>query len=261
MSKFGGGGVKCAICDKTAYPAETINFEKISYHVECFRCSTCDKKMESAGKAAAYDAKIYCHGCFTKGGFAQKQKNVKWTKKEGGGSSSLASKFGGGGNKCTVCTKTVYTAETVSFEKKPYHAECFTCTEPAGDGVCGKKLTPSGANEYDDRIICTKCFSAGGYNRKQAKSAGGSSAKANAIAAKFGGGGNKCVRCTKTVYPAETVSYEKNFFHADCFTCKNCEKKVTPSGAEGKKLEDGGVDVYCKKCWGELGLNRAQVNK
>lgn len=341
-SKFGGGGNKCVICDKTAYPAETIQYEKKPYHVECFRCKTCDKKIENSGKASAFEDTIYCLPCFQKGGFAQKQKNVKWVKKEGGGgtastkfggggnpctvcqktvyaaetlsfekkayhadcfvcteedcgkkltasgaasfegriicrkcftgkgfnrkqtktataggstkANSIANRFGGGGNKCTVCNKTVYAAETVSYEKKPYHAECFKCT------LCDKKCTPSGAAAFEGDIICTKCFTDKGYNRKQTKQGGTSSgAKTNSAASKFGGGGNKCVRCDKTVYPAETVSFEKTFFHAECFTCLNCNVKCNTSNAEGKKT-DAGVEVYCKKCWGELGLNRATVN-
>jgi len=40
--------------------------------------------------------------------------------------------------------------------------------------------------------------------------------------------------------------------------CKNCSKKISPSGAEAKHTGDE-IEVYCKKCWGELGLNRASV--
>lgn len=340
--KWGGGGAKCTVCTKTVYPAETVQYEKKPYHVECFRCVECDKKMENASKAANYEDKLYCTSCFSKNGFAQKQKKVVWEKKEstggsaiaskfggggnpcticsktvypaetlsfdkaiyhqacfkcntcdkvmtasgaaqfegtvyctkcfkdggyqrkqaasgakggGGGSSNpLASKFGGGGNACTICTKTVYTAEALSYDKKIYHAECFKCT------TCNKTCTPSGAAAFEDQIFCTKCFGEGGYRQKQAASgANKPAATSNPLASKFGGGGNKCVRCTKTVYPAETVSYEKNFFHSACFTCLKCDKQLTPSGSEGQKQEDGSVKVYCKKCWGEEGLNRAQL--
>lgn len=343
MSKYGGGGAKCTICTKTVYPAETIQYEKKPYHVDCFKCSECNKKMEGAAKAANYEDVLYCKHCFQKGGFAQKQKNVKWVKKEGT-TSSIASKFGGGGNPCTVCSKTVYPAETVSFEKKVYHADCLSCVDcskklkvsdcaqfedktycllcfgrggyrqkqakwtPKAGGAtsaiaskfggggnpcavctktvysaeavsfekkiyhgeclvcsietCKKKCTPSSVAQFDDKLFCTKCFDSEGYRHKQAQTTKSATSKAaDPRFAKFGGGGNKCVRCTKTVYPAETVSFEKNMFHGDCFTCKNCSKKLTPSGAEGKKQTDGGVDVYCKKCWGELGLNRARVTK
>jgi len=340
--KFGGGGTKCFVCDKTAYPAETITFEKVPYHAECFKCKTCSKKMEGAAKAAKFGTDIYCHQCFKKGGFAQKQKTVKWVKKESTGS-ALSSKFGGGGNPCTICAKTVYPAETINYEKKPYHQACFKCSEctkkltPSdaaqfegtifcrkcfasggytqkqaatakkagstgtssaiaskfgGGGnpcticqktvytaeavsyekkvyhskcfkckTCSKKIAPSGAAQFEGTIFCTKCFGEGGYRQKQAataKKSGSGASTSSGKFSRFGGGGNKCNVCDKTVYPAETVSYEKKFFHTDCFKCSNCSKKVTPSSCEGNKTEDN-VDIYCKKCWGELGLNRAQL--
>jgi len=342
MPTYGGGGAKCTICTKTVYPAETIQFEKKPYHVDCFKCTDCGKKMEGAAKASQFDDIIYCHNCFAKGGFAQKQKNVKWVKKESSGGSGIASKFGGGGNPCTVCSKTVYPAETVSFEKKVYHADCLACCDcskklkvsdcaqfddktycllcferggyrqkqakwtPKGSGTtnsgiaskfggggnpctvctktvysaeavsfekkiyhaeclvcsiesCKKKCNVSSIAQFDDKLFCTKCFDSEGYRHKQAKVTKGTTGTTDSRFAKFGGGGAKCVRCTKTVYPAETVSFEKNVFHGDCFQCLNCNKKMTPSGAEGQKQPDGSVNVYCRKCWGELGMNRAQV--
>jgi len=50
----------------------------------------------------------------------------------------------------------------------------------------------------------------------------------------------------------------KKLFHSDCLKCKNCSKKVSASGAEAKRTGEE-IEVYCKKCWGELGLNRASV--
>lgn len=251
MSRFGGGGSKCTICNKTAYPAETIQFEKKPYHVDCFRCSECDKKLEGAAKASAYEEKIYCQQCFTKGGYAQKQRNVKWVKKESTGTSAIASKFGGGGNPCKVCGKTVYPAETLSFEKQIYHPDCFTCK------TCNKKCTPSDAAQFEDCIYCRKCFKEGGFTQKQAATkSSSSSSKANALASRFGGGGTKCVVCDKTVYPAETVSYEKKAYHQDCFKCAECNKKMTPSDAgqfDGK--------IYCMKCFkaGDFARKQAKV--
>lgn len=256
MPKFGGGGASCTICAKTVYPAETVQFEKKPYHIECFRCSECDKKMEGPGNASAYEEKIYCKHCFAKGGFAQKQRNTTWTKKEGG--SAVASKFGGGGNPCEVCAKTVYPAETVSYEKKVYHAECFQCSN------CSKKMVPSGAAQFEqdgkNLLFCSKCFSDGGYSRKQAAQhkVGGTSATSSGISSKFGGGGNPCTACDKTVYPAESMSFEKRVYHAECFKCKVCDKKMTPSGA-AQFEEDGVKNVYCTKCFQEGGYTRKQA--
>lgn len=44
-------------------------------------------------------------------------------------------RFGGGGEKCSACQRTVYCAEKQVIDDRPYHMECFVCT------VCHKKLS------------------------------------------------------------------------------------------------------------------------
>lgn len=39
FDRFGGGGVKCVICGKTAYAAEQRVVGDNTYHKDCFRCS------------------------------------------------------------------------------------------------------------------------------------------------------------------------------------------------------------------------------
>jgi cysteine/glycine-rich protein len=252
--KYGGGGNNCTICEKIAYPAETIQYEKKPYHIDCFQCSECKKKMDGPAGAANYEGTLFCKHCFQKGGYNQKQKNVVWTPSENAGSAA-PSRFGGGGQKCSVCEKTVYAAETIAYEKKPYHADCFKCS------TCGKKMTPSGAAIFEDKLHCSKCFEAGGYRTKQAATAQRVvKTTTSSGPSKFGGGGSKCYTCQTTVYAAEAISYEKKAFHGDCFKCRNCSKKLSPSGAEAKHIGDE-IEVYCKKCWGELGLNRANVTR
>lgn len=260
-SKFGGGGVPCKICAKSVYPAETVSFDKQTYHSECFKCETCSKKMNPSD-AAQYEDKIYCRKCFAEGGFTSKQRNVKWEAKESTGSTNRFN-LGGGGNKCGVCDKTVYPAETVSYEKKAYHPNCFQCSE------CTKKLTPSSCGKFEEdgveKLFCTQCFARGGYAKKQAqikKTDSGAPKSYDNRFAKFGGGGNKCVICEKTVYSAELLSFEKNNFHVSCFKCSNegCSKggkPITVNDAQYQKHEGGTITVYCSKCFGELGLNRA----
>lgn len=258
--KFGGGGVHCTVCAKTAYPAEITSFDKKAYHHDCFRCCECTKKMESTSSAKSFEDKLYCTQCFKKNNFAQAQSKVTWTKPEGGAAPSAGSgKWGGGGSKCTICSETVYPAETITYEKKMYHGKCFNCSK------CSKTIpSTSSAANFEGELMCTKCFSDGGYARKQAataKAPGGATGGSVKFAGKFGGGGIKCHTCDKTVYPAEQLSFEKQVYHEDCFTCLNCSKKVKLSGAQGKKdAETGKVSVYCSKCWSDLGLNRAQLN-
>jgi cysteine/glycine-rich protein len=245
-SRFGGGGAKCVVCDKTAYTAEQISYDKKIFHHQCFKCTKCEKKISGAANAKMYEDNLFCDKCFKQEGYAQKQRNVTWTKKEGS-SSAISSKFGGGGTSCTVCNKTVYQAEMVSFEKRPYHAACFMCNH------CDKKVQPANAALHEDKVYCRKCFVAEGYNRAQVHTEKKTNATYDSRFAKFGGGGNKCKKCEKTVYPAETVSFEKNLFHPQCFTCDKCEKKLNPSSAEWHKENQS---IHCKSCFQELGLNR-----
>jgi len=260
MSTFGGGGVPCTICEKTVFPAEMVSFEKKPYHIECFRCqetkpedSTCGKKLE-ASNAMGYADKLYCKQCFAAGGYAQKQRNVKWTPKTNSTSNSLASKFGGGGNPCVICSKTVYPAETVSYEKKVYHIECFKCT------TCTKKITPSGAASYEDQLYCKKCFADGGFTQKQRNVKWvPKESSSSGVASKFGGGGTKCEICAKTVYPAEMVSYEKKAYHQECFKCNTCTKKMSPADASKFTDDEGKETIFCRKCFGEGGWNKKQA--
>jgi len=224
--------------------------KKTPYHADCFKCASCEAVLKTSA-AGLYEDKVYCKKCFEREGFAQKQGKVKWEKKEGG-DSAAPSKFGGGGNPCTTCGKTVYPAETVSYDKKLFHADCLCCSE------CSKKCNTANCAMFEEKVYCTLCFERGGYREKQLKA--GVVKKEGSTAdprfAKFGGGGNKCRTCGETVYPAETIAFEGNMYHQKCFVCLHCKKEVDSSAAE-----HNGPDVYCKRCFHELGLNRARLNK
>jgi cysteine/glycine-rich protein len=201
-----------------------------------------------------FEEKLFCSKCFADGGYRQKQVATASKTPAAAGSSAAPSKFGGGGNKCVKCDKTVYAAETVSFEKVAYHADCFKCDS------CTKIIqSASGAAVFETLLLCVKCFKDGGYKQKQTNTVKEyKPSSASAAPSKFGGGGQKCYTCNTTVYAAEAISYEKKLFHGDCLKCRHCSKKISPSGAEAKHVGDE-IEVYCKKCWGELGLNRASV--
>jgi len=151
-SRFGGGGAPCQSCSKTAYPGESVQYEQKIYHAKCLKCSECSKEC-TLNNVAQYDNKLYCTRCFEKGGFARKQADVKKPgDKKAASSNPRFANLGGGGSKCFTCGKTVYPAETVLYEQKPYHVKCFKCLN------CSKEITVNQADRKGDKVYCNKCF-------------------------------------------------------------------------------------------------------
>ena len=57
---------------------------------------------------------------------------------------------------------------------------------------------------------------------------------------KFGGGGNMCKRCNKTVYQAEEKKDPKGgYWHSSCFTCKNC-----PNNNKSTRLDSTNINIH-----------------
>jgi len=249
-----GGSVFCVICEKKSYTAETLWFEKLPYHKECFKCSRCAKKTEGFN-AAKFDHKLYCRGCFAASGFNRQQAQVKWTPKASGSESAANPQFaglGGGDKPCSVCNKKCYAAEAVLFEKNNYHADCLRCQE---DG-CGTLCNVSNLNQFQGKLLCQPCWNKGNYNKKQLeikesqpKPSGGYSA----ITLKLGGGGISCTTCSKTCYPAETLHFEGKPYHQECLKCSECALKMTL--AQANKFEE---NIFCTKCWTNGGYVQKQ---
>ncbi|CAF3326534.1 unnamed protein product [Rotaria socialis] len=60
----------------------------------------------------------------------------------------------------------------------------------------------------------------------------------------YGGGGDKCPRCQKTVYPAEKLSACSGSWHKGCFKCKTCNTVLTLAS-----YKDFSQEVFCKSCY------------
>lgn len=268
--KWGGGGKPCTKCGKTVHVGEQVKFEGGIYHPACFTCKQCHKKLNTseaklfklkvAGKEDFY-MNIYCDKHWKSNGLSALQSqsaSKKWTKSTTSGGTG-SKKYGGGGAKCHVCGKTVYAAEQISYDKKVYHAKCLKCTD------CGTLIkNVSKIKIFEDKLKCSKCWKDKQYAMKQAKVKSHKSddkkkKKVDKRFKQFGGGGTKCVMCGKTVYPAETIMFEKQPYHSGCFKCLNCGRKLSTGNATYRKLPDGSIKVYCQKCFNELGLNRAKV--
>jgi len=60
------------------------------------------------------------------------------------------------------------------------------------------------------------------------------------------GGGDKCSRCSKTVYFAEKAIGAGKNWHKQCFSCLTCKK-----GLDSDTLADKDGEIYCKACHGK----------
>jgi cysteine/glycine-rich protein len=63
----------------------------------------------------------------------------------------------------------------------------------------------------------------------------------------YGGGNIKCVRCNKTVYFQEQANGPGGIYHKNCFTCKECNKRL-----DSTNVTDNNNVAYCKNCHGKL---------
>lgn len=55
--------VKCKVCDKTAYPLESIMYDNMTWHKSCFRCLSC-QSVVALKRVALIQGNLYCKTCF-----------------------------------------------------------------------------------------------------------------------------------------------------------------------------------------------------
>ena len=66
----------------------------------------------------------------------------------------------------------------------------------------------------------------------------------------FGGGGEKCILCAKSVYPAEKVTTNSgNIFHKNCCRCTKCDRVLTCATASESSTTHR---LYCKVHYEEI---------
>jgi len=163
-------------------------------------------------------------------------------------------KFGGGGEKCTGCSKTVYPAEKLVMQGQIWHIECLRCIE------CNKKLNGSnwgGFVEPDNKPYChihlQRLVTTGAlkdapskWEQKQASGETSEPSTPSDPSAKprYGGGvTDKCTGCGKTVYMAEKLVMQDQIWHIDCLKCVECHKKL--SGANWGGFVPPDNKPYC----------------
>ncbi|UJR23551.1 hypothetical protein I4U23_026539 [Adineta vaga] len=60
----------------------------------------------------------------------------------------------------------------------------------------------------------------------------------------YGGGAEKCARCSKNVYLAEKKIGAGRSFHSSCFSCQTCNRKL-----DATTLSEHKGEIFCKTCY------------
>ncbi|XP_060105541.1 four and a half LIM domains protein 1 isoform X1 [Heteronotia binoei] len=177
---------RCKGCLKPIIAGDqNVEYKKTVWHKDCFTCSQCKSVIGTASFFPKGD-EIYCVSCH----------EHKFAKT------------------CVKC-KNAITSGGVSYEDRPYHAECFVCA------TCTKKLGGQRFTAVDDLYYCVDC-----YKNFVAKKCGGCK---NPITG-FGKGSN-------------VVSYEGRSWHDYCFNCKKCSIPLA-----NKRFVFQNEQIYCPDC-------------
>ncbi|KAL8154027.1 hypothetical protein V2J09_011787 [Rumex salicifolius] len=180
--------------------------------------------------------------------------------------------------KCQACEKTVYLVDKLTADNRVYHKACFRCHHCKGtlkgsdlfhsivshmilgswrdlkEFVEECKNCLSNYNSFEGVLYCKphfdqnfkrtgsldKSFEGTPKIAKPEKPTDSEKAPSKA-ASMFAGTRDKCVGCTKTVYPTEKVSVNGSSYHKSCFKCTHGGCTISPSNYiahEGR--------LYCK---------------
>lgn len=188
VSIGGTAAPKCPRCNDRVYFNEEKRAVNKSWHIKCFNCATCKKKLDSA-IMATHEEEIYCRHCHKKefgpkgygfaggaAGLAAEYKAPKTTNTAASsvqkpeavtdGSAPVVATSNGTNpslaprnppnpndpNSCPRCGKKVYFAEEVKALGKKFHKLCFKC------GNCNKMLEPGRCSTHDNDLYCNNCY-------------------------------------------------------------------------------------------------------
>lgn len=295
---------RCQKCGKTCYKAEVVTYERVPYHKECFKCMLCKKKLTPGSANPFGEDTFLCNVHFQqviKGAKTQANGEVFSASTSGVPVKKGPSLVTGDGKavevdltaghewrkagvkqvyrfpedvsgptarsdpRCQVCAKTVYPAEKVTYERIPYHKECFKCVQ------CKKRLTPGEANPFgESSFLCNTHFQQAimgtkGRDLKDIVNASSAAPKQTGPSLVVGSATGavdlstgmkwrkagikqayrypedldgptaradpRCQKCGKTTYKAETITYERIPYHKNCFKCVQCKRKLTAGDA------------------------------
>ncbi|PWA74864.1 LIM domain protein PLIM1b [Artemisia annua] len=154
-------------------------------------------------------------------------------------------KFTGTTQKCTACDKTVYLVDKLEANKRIYHKACFRCHH------CNGTLKLSNFNSFDGVVYCRHHFdqlfkrtgslekSFEGTPKFKLERTVSYEPNASKLANFFEGTRDKCVGCSKIVYPIER---QPAAFHKS-----GSNTKVSVRGSWGRMLIIEGLGIHSRR--------------
>ena len=196
----------CSKCSEIIKANQTgISYDTKAFHRECFSCFSC--KTDLYDKQTGEKKRFFrdkntdnpiCETCFDKDNYKS----------------------------CTNCKKLVRpTEKSFYFEKKPYHNDCFVCTN------CSISLVNSSSPDNKPEIykgnknepLCIDCY--GKLNCKN------------------------CEKCSNLILPNQNKTlFEKKNYHKECFNCTNCNINLDVSTC----VKDKKNKVICPECYAKI---------
>ncbi|CAL4124982.1 unnamed protein product [Meganyctiphanes norvegica] len=255
---------KCPKCTKSVYAAESRVVGELQFHKECYKCSMCNKMLDSTNQNC-HETVLYCKTCH---GRKYGPKGYGF----GGGAAGLSMDTGAHlglneknqikqykppqaapGEGCPRCGGKVYAAELMLAKGKVYHRTCFNCRQ------CRKPLdSVLHCDGPDKEVYCKVCygkkFGPKGYGFGQGGAVLQCDPDSTPIVRAHGNpnsimacseGDIPCPRCGGKVFMAETMMAKGRPFHKHCFKCRNCKRPLDST------IHNDGPDgeVYCKLCY------------
>ncbi|XP_037785295.1 uncharacterized protein LOC119581065 isoform X5 [Penaeus monodon] len=255
---------KCPKCGKSVYHAEARVVGDISFHKECYKCSMCNKMLDSTN-SNCHENVLYCKTCHGRK-FGPKGYGF------GGGAAGLSMDTGAhlekrnelapykppkakAGEGCPRCGGKVFAAEEMLAKGKSYHRTCFNCKN------CRKPLDSVVHCDGPDKdVYCKVCYGklfgpkGYGFGAGAGTLTCGEGEEISPIVRPHGNpdaiipaheGETPCPRCGGRVFMAELMMAKGRPFHKKCFKCRQCKRPL--DSMVHCDAPDG--EIYCKLCY------------
>ncbi|XP_024389616.1 LIM domain-containing protein WLIM2b [Physcomitrium patens] len=162
--------------------------------------------------------------------------------------------FSGTTQKCKACEKTVYLVEQLTADGVVYHKSCFRCNHCKGTLKLANYASLEGVlyckPHFEQLLKVTGSFDKSFEHKPSEglkKAEKGENKAPSKASLMFSGTQEKCIACSKTVYPIEKTTVEGLPYHKQCFKCVHGGCTISPSNyaaLEGR--------LYCKPHYSQL---------